>query len=68
MTDTRTQTDLPPLINVTILVYALQAVSFFLGITFRVCISYFFRLYSRRIIDFSNPHLYSYGICWPQCY
>ncbi|MBI3343439.1 MAG: hypothetical protein HY028_00940 [Gammaproteobacteria bacterium] len=34
MTDAHTQTDLQPLINVTILVYALQAASFFLGVTF----------------------------------
>jgi uncharacterized membrane protein len=34
MTNAHTQTDLQPLINVTILVYALQAASFFLGVTF----------------------------------
>ena len=34
MTNTHTQTDLQPIINVTILVYALQAASFFLGVTF----------------------------------
>ena len=34
MTDAQTPTDIQPLINVTILVYALQAASFFLGVTF----------------------------------
>ena len=34
MTDAHTQTDLQPLINATLLVYALQAASFFLGVTF----------------------------------
>lgn len=34
MTNASTQTDLQPLINATILVYALQAAGFFVGVTF----------------------------------